>query len=404
MRTFSDGPGDAMSLTEDVRPDAASASFEAVVQEAIALRREIHRHPELAFRETRTSALVASNLRSWGYEVTTGVGGTGVVGVLRRGAGTKRLGLRADMDALPVQEATGLAFASEATGCMHACGHDGHTAILLAAARRLAEQGEFSGTLNLIFQPAEETGAGARKMIADGLFDRFPCDAIYGLHNWPGVPAGRFGFVEGPAMASVDQAYIEIIGKGGHGAAPHETIDPIVTSAYVITALQTVVSRSVNPLDAAVVSVGSIHGGDASNVIPDKVSLKLTIRTFDADVRADLQARIPKLVHSVSEGFGATAKVDYELGFPSVVNHVAETRLARDVAIDLFGPEGEIKGFRPRSASEDFAYFLEARPGAFLFLGNGEGEPLHNPRYAFNDAVIAPGAALWVRLAETFLT
>lgn len=205
-------------------------------------------------------------------------------------------------------------------------------------------------------------------------------------------------------MASVDQAIVDIVGKGGHGASPHETVDPIVASAHVITALQTVVSRSVDPLDAAVVTVGSIHGGDASNVIPDKVSLKLTIRTFDADVRADLQARIPKLIQSVCEALGASAKVNYQLGFPSVVNHVAETRFARQVAIDLFGPEGEIRGFRPRSASEDFAYFLEARPGAFLFLGNGEGEPLHNPRYAFNDAVIAPGAAFWVRLAETFLT
>lgn len=393
-----------MSLAEVAVPDAAGSSFEAVVDEAIALRRAIHRHPELAFHETRTSGLVADSLRAWGYEVTTGVGGTGVVGVLRHGRGTKRLGLRADLDALPVHEATGLPFASEAAGRMHACGHDGHTAILLAAARRLAEDGRFSGTLNLIFQPAEETGAGARKMIAEGLFERFPCDAIFGLHNWPGAPAGRFGFVEGPAMASVDQAIVDIVGKGGHGAAPHETVDPIVASAYVITALQTVVSRSVDPLDAAVVTVGSIHGGDASNVIPDKVSLKLTIRTFDADLRADLQTRIPKLIQSVCDGLGATAKVNYQLGFPSVVNHVAETRFARQVAIELFGPEGEIRGFRPRSASEDFAYFLEARPGAFLFLGNGEGEPLHNPRYAFNDAVIAPGAAFWVRLAETFLT
>ncbi|MEW6598938.1 MAG: M20 aminoacylase family protein [Pseudomonadota bacterium] len=393
-----------MSLTEVAALNAATPSFEAVVDEAIALRRAIHRHPELAFHETRTSGLVADSLQAWGYEVTTGVGGTGVVGVLTRGRGTKRLGLRADLDALPVQEATGLPFASEAAGRMHACGHDGHTAILLAAARRLAEDGRFSGTLNLIFQPAEETGAGARKMIAEGLFERFPCDAIFGLHNWPGAPAGRFGFVEGPAMASVDQAIVDIVGKGGHGASPHETVDPIVASAHVITALQTVVSRSVDPLDAAVVTVGSIHGGDASNVIPDKVSLKLTIRTFDADVRADLQARIPKLIQSVCEALGASAKVNYQLGFPSVVNHVAETRFARQVAIDLFGPEGEIRGFRPRSASEDFAYFLEARPGAFLFLGNGEGEPLHNPRYAFNDAVIAPGAAFWVRLAETFLT
>lgn len=378
--------------------------LEVIVDEAVAIRRDLHRHPELAFEEARTSAKVAALLAGWGYDVTTGIGGTGVVGVLKRGAGDKRLGLRADMDALPVHEATGLAYASAEPGRMHACGHDGHTAILLAAARRLAEDSAFSGTLTLIFQPAEETGSGARKMIAEGLFSRFPCDAVFGLHNWPGQPAGRFGFVEGPAMASVDQAIIRIVGRGGHGAAPHETVDPVVTSAYVITALQSVVARNVDPLHAAVVTVGSIHGGEASNVIPNSVDLKLTVRTFRADVRAELQRRIPHLVRSLAEGFGATAEVDYRLGFPSVVNHAAETRFARQVALDLFGVEGVIDDFAPRTASEDFAFLLEARPGAFLFVGNGDGEPLHSPRYQFNDSIIAPAAAYWVRLAETFLS
>ena len=372
--------------------------------EAIAIRHDLHRHPELAFAEHRTRERIASLLSGWGYGVTTGVGGTGVVGTLRRGEGNKALGLRADIDALPVTEANDDAFASGTPGRMHACGHDGHTAILLAAARDLAANGKFSGTLNLIFQPAEEVGQGARRMIADGLFERFPCDAIFGLHNWPGLPAGRFGFVEGPAMASVDWAGIEIVGKGGHGAAPHETVDPVVVAAHLVTALQTIVSRNVDPLDAAVITVGSIHGGHAANVIPDSVELKITIRTFRPEVRAQLEQRIPALARSLASGFGAEAEVDYRLGFPSVVNHPAETRFARSVALDLFGADGVIEDLRPRTASEDFAFLLEERPGCFLFLGTGAGEPLHSPRYRFNDAVIAPAAAYWARLAEAFLS
>lgn len=376
----------------------------AVIEESIALRHELHRHPELAFGEHRTSALIAGRLAQWGYDVTTGIGGTGIVGTLRKGTGTKALGLRADIDALPIHETSGLGYASEADGRMHACGHDGHTAILLAAARYLAQEADFSGTLNLIFQPAEELGQGARRMIADGLFDRFPCDAVFGLHNWPGLPAGRFGFVEGPAMASVDWASIRVAGKGGHGAAPHETVDPVVVSAHIITALQTVVSRSVAPLETAVVTVGSIHGGEAANVIPDSVELKLSVRTYKPEVRADLHQRIPALVRGIAASFGAIADVDYRLGFPSVVNHAAETQFARRVALDLFGPKGVIVDCAPRTASEDFAFLLEERPGSFLFLGTGEGEPLHSPRYRFNDEVIAPAAAYWVRLAETFLS
>jgi hippurate hydrolase len=329
--------------------------------------------------------------------------GTGLVGTLRRGSGGRRLGIRADMDALPIDEATGLPYASRHEGAMHACGHDGHTAILLAAAKAVADNVEFSGALHLIFQPAEEIGAGARRMIADGLFERFPCDAVFGLHNWPGLAAGQIAFVEGPAMAAVDQAHIMVVGQGGHGAAPHETVDPVVAAASLITALQSVVSRSVDPLETAVVTVGSIHGGTASNVIPDHVELKLTLRSFTPAIRALLESRVPALARAQAESFGARAEVDYRRGFPPVVNHHRETCLVRGVALAAFGPEAIAEHFRPRTASEDFAFFLEARPGAFVFIGNGDGPALHSPRYDFNDAILAPAAALWTRLAGAFL-
>lgn len=258
--------------------DPVEKGIAAYLDEIIALRHDLHQYPELAFQELRTSKLVASHLSSWGYEVATGIAGTGIVATLKRGDGKKRIGIRADMDALPIEEATGVAYTSSNPGVMHACGHDGHTSILLAAARYLAESGNFSGTLRLIFQPAEEIGAGARKMISEGLFERFPVDAVFGLHNWPGVPTGQFGFVTGPAMASVDQAVIKIIGKGGHGAEPHRAVDPVLASASFISALQSVVSRNVDPQDMAVATVGSIHAGSASNVIPESVEMKLTMR------------------------------------------------------------------------------------------------------------------------------
>ncbi|MEZ2410353.1 M20 aminoacylase family protein [Bosea sp. RCC_152_1] len=368
----------------------------------VAIRRDLHRHPELAFEERRTSAVVAEQLARYGYDVTTGVAGTGVVGVLRKGAGTKRLGLRADMDALPIEEATDLEYASASKGVMHACGHDGHTAILLAAAWRLART-DFSGTLTLLFQPAEEVGAGARRLLSEGLFDSFPCDAVFGLHNWPGVPLGQFGFVAGPAMASVDKAEIRIVGKGGHGAAPHETVDPILAASATVLALQSIVARNIDPRDAAVVSVGSIHGGEASNVIPGHVDLKLTIRSFDAAVRDRLEERVRAIAGTVSAGYGAQAEVSYRRGLPPLLNHVAETELVRDVATAAFGVDRIEADFRPRTASEDFAYYLQAVPGSFVFVGNGDGPPLHSPDYDFNDAIIAPAASLWVRLARAFL-
>lgn len=395
-------------MTLHAPPTATASAVEpgiaAHLDEFVALRRDFHRHPELAFRETRTSAKVAELLTSWGYEVSSGIAGTGIVGTLRHGESAKALGLRADIDALPIQEETGLPYASETAGVMHACGHDGHTTILLAAARHLAETRNFDGTLHLIFQPAEEIGAGARKMLAEGLFERFPVDAVFGLHNWPGVPTGHFGFVAGAAMASVDKAVIKIVGKGGHGAAPHETVDPILAAAHLITALQSVVSRNVDPRQMAVVTVGSIHGGTAANVIPESVDLQLTIRSFDLAVRQLLQRRIPDLVNAQAAAFGATAEIDYRLGFPSVVNHVAETEFASTVALETFGQSQVDPAFPPRTASEDFAYFLEAKRGPYLFVGNGESASLHNAAYDFNDALIAPAATFWTRLTERFLS
>ncbi|QND45554.1 amidohydrolase (plasmid) [Rhizobium lusitanum] len=392
-------------ISQHHRPaDDIEKGIASFIDEIIELRHDLHRYPELAFQELRTSKIVASLLSSWGYEVTTGVGGTGVVATLRGGDGEKRIGIRADMDALPIEEATDLPYASDNPGVMHACGHDGHTSILLAAARYLAETRRFSGVLTLIFQPAEEIGAGARKMIADGLFERFPVDAVFGLHNWPGVPTGQFGFVAGAAMASVDQAVIRIVGKGGHGAEPHKSVDPILASASFITALQSVVSRNVDPQDMAVATVGSIHAGSASNVIPESVELKLTMRAFSEAVRQQLQERIPALARAQAESFGAQADVNYRLGFPALINHREETDFGRSVALETFGEAQVAKDFRPRTASEDFAFMLLEQPGSYLFVGNGDSAPLHSAHYNFDDTIIAPAARYWVRLVETFLS
>lgn len=387
-----------VSAATGVLPEIAARAAEA-----IAIRHDLHRHPELAFEEHRTSARVAELLQHWGYAVTTGVGGTGVVGTLQRGNGTRRLGLRADMDALPIAEESGLAYASQNEGLMHACGHDGHTAILLSAAHYLAHHGRFSGTLHLVFQPAEEIGSGASKMIDDGLFERFPVDAIYGLHNWPGVPVGHFGFVDGPAMASVDWARLKVIGKGGHGAEPQGSVDPILAAAHIVTALQSVVSRNVDPRQMGVVTVGSIHGGQAANVIPDAVELTLTVRAYLPQVRDTLRRRVIEIAEQTASAFGARAEISFPRGFPSVINHAEETALVRDLAVQAFGREQVVADFAPRTASEDFAFLLQARPGSFVFVGNGDSASLHSPRYVFNDAAIAPAASLWARLAEHYL-
>ncbi len=376
------------------------------VGEFVSLRRDIHRHPELAFEEHRTAALVAEKLEGWGYAVERGLGGTGVVGTLVRGRGTRRLGLRADMDALPIAEASGAAWSSERPGLMHACGHDGHTAMLLGAARHLAEEGRFDGTLNLIFQPAEEGGGGALRMMADGLFERHPCDAVFAMHNMPGIPQGDLVLREGAAMASSDYATITLTGIGGHGAMPQHAADPVVAAASLVMALQTVVSRNVDPLQAAVVTVGAIHAGRANNVIPHTATLELSVRALDRGVRALLEQRIRALAQAQAESFGVQAAVEWRQGYAVLVNTPAETAFAREVALELLGPERVTLQGPPLTGSEDFAFMLERVPGSYLFIGNGDAPGscmVHHPGYDFNDDNIAVGSAYWVRLAEKFL-
>ena len=376
--------------------------------EFIGLRRDIHRHPELAFDEHRTSELVAGKLRQWGYEVEQGVGGTGVVGRLVRGNGKRRLGLRADMDALPIDEATGLPYASRHAGVMHACGHDGHTAMLLAAAHHLATRGHFDGTLNLIFQPAEEGGGGALRMMEDGLFDRYPCDAIFAMHNLPGLAQGRLALRDGPAMASSDYATVTLTGIGGHGAMPHRAADPIVAAASIVMALQTIVSRNIDPLQMAVVTVGAIHAGKANNVIPQDAVLEISVRALDRGVRSTLEARIRSLVAAQAESFGVAARIDWRPGYAVLVNTPGETALAREVALELVGADRVVLQGPAVPASEDFAFMLERVPGSYVQIGNGEGDGhgacmVHNPGYDFNDDNVAVGSAFWVLLAERFL-
>jgi hippurate hydrolase len=379
------------------------------VGEFIQLRRDIHQHPELAFEEHRTSDLVAAKLESWGYAVHRGLGGTGVVGTLKRGQSARRLGVRADMDALPIQEATSVAWASSKPGLMHACGHDGHTAMLLAAAKALASDATFDGTLNLIFQPAEEGGGGAVRMIDDGLFEDHPCDAVFAMHNMPGVPQGHFVFRDGAAMASSDYVTIRVHGTGGHGAMPHRAADPLVAAASIVMALQTIVARNVDPLHTAVVTVGALHAGQANNVIPALATLELSVRALDPDVRRLLEQRIKALVVAQAESFGVSAEVDWRSGYCVLVNSVEETNFARQVALDLVGSERVTLNGPALTGSEDFAFMLEKIPGSYLLIGNGDGDSagacmVHNPGYDFNDDNIATGAAYWVALVERYLS
>ena len=377
------------------------------VGEFIQLRRDIHRHPELAFEEHRTSELVAAKLESWGYAVHRGLGGTGVVGTLKRGSSSRCLGLRADMDALPIQEATGAEWSSVKPGLMHACGHDGHTAMLLAAAKTIAQDPTFDGTLNLIFQPAEEGGGGAVRMMADGLFAQHPCDAVFAMHNMPGTPVGHFVFRDGAAMASSDYVTLRIHGTGGHGAMPHRAADPLVAAASIVMALQTVVSRNVDPLHTAVVTVGALHAGQANNVIPALATLELSVRSLDPGVRRLLEQRIKALVAAQAESFGVRAEIDWRPGYCVLVNSVAETDFARQVALDVVGPERVTLHGPALTGSEDFAFMLEKIPGSYLLIGNGDGDSagacmVHNPGYDFNDDNIATGASYWVALVQKF--
>ncbi len=389
---------------------AILSALQARADTFTALRRDIHQHPEIGFEEFRTSDLVAERLARWGYDVTRGLGGTGVVGQLKRGNGSRKLGLRADMDALPIQETTGLPHASVQAGLMHACGHDGHTAMLLAAAEHLATSAKFDGTLNLIFQPAEESLGGARKMMEDGLFDRFPCDAIFAMHNLPGFRPGQLLLREGATMASSENILVHIEGAGGHGAMPHLSADPVVAGAAIVMALQTIVSRNVDPLKMAVITVGAFQAGVANNVIPQNAVLKLSVRALDRGVRALLRQRIVEVVELQAKSYGVIARVDFLPGYPVLVNTPAETEVAREVALALVGADNVVLQTEPLTASEDFAYMLDQVPGSYLFIGNGDAAHgghgacmVHNPNYDFEDRNIPVGAAFWVALTERYL-
>ena len=381
-------------------------SIQTLSPEFVEIRRKIHAHPELAFEERQTSDLVAESLAAWGYEVHRGLGTTGVVGTLRKGQGTRTLGIRADMDALPILEKTGLDYASTIPGKMHACGHDGHTAILLCAARFLAESADFNGTLNLIFQPAEENEGGALRMLEDGLFERFPCDEIYALHNSPGLPVGQIGVITGPAMASFDRATVTLRGRGAHGAMPHHGIDPMQCAASIVLGLQSIVSREIDALKSAVITVGSIQAGATYNVVPESALIKIGVRTLDPKVRTLVETRIQQFVTAQAESFGLQSEVIYERKYPVLVNHAAQTERAREAAVQLVGEENVVER-PPVMGSEDFAYMLEHRPGAYVRLGNGLGEDggcmVHNPLYDFNDKALPVGAAFWAHLAQSYL-
>jgi amidohydrolase len=373
-----------------------------------AWRRDIHEHPELLYDVHRTAAFVADRLREFGCdEVATGLGRTGVVGVIkgRKPAGNgdlKVIGLRADMDALPIVEATDLPYASKNPGLMHACGHDGHTAMLLGAARYLAETRNFAGDAVVIFQPAEEGGAGAAAMIKDGLMDRFGIEQVYGMHNGPGLPVGSFAIRSGPLMAATDSIDIRIEGLGGHAAKPHKSIDSVLVGAQLVTALQSIVSRTIDPLEAAVVSMCEFHAGNARNVIPQTAELRGTVRTLTPEVRALVEKRVREVVAGVAQMTGAKIDLVYERGYPVTVNHPSQTDVATRVAREIVG-DGNVHEMPPMMGAEDFSYMLEARPGAFIFCGNGNSAGLHHPAYNFDDEAIVFGTSYWVKLVENTL-
>lgn len=375
-------------------------------REMTAWRRDIHQHPETAFEEHRTSDLVAQRLESFGISVHRGLAGTGVVGTLTRGSGGRAIGLRADMDALPMQELNAFAHRSVNAGKMHACGHDGHVTMLLGAARVLAAEGGFEGTVRFIFQPAEEGEGGGRRMVEEGLFEMFPVDGVYGLHNMPGIPAGEFATRAGPIMAAADEVAIRVRGTGGHAAFPHRAGDPVLAGAHLVTGLQSIVSRSVDPLENAVVSITMFHGGEVRNVIPDHVSLAGSVRTFKPEVQERVIAEIERIATHSAAAFGSIAEVDYRRGYPPTVNSAAETAFACTVAAKVAGRV--TADMPPMMGSEDFSFMLRARPGCFMFIGNGEGTEggcmVHNPTYDFNDAILPAGVRYWVELAHAALS
>ena len=377
------------------------------------VRRDIHAHPELCFQEQRTADIVAAKLTEWGIPIHRGMGTTGVVGIVKNGTSSRAVGLRADMDALPMQEFNSFAHASQHAGKMHACGHDGHTAMLLAAAQHLATNRDFDGTVYRIFQPAEEGGGGAREMIADGLFEQFPMEAVFGMHNWPGSQVGKFAVSPGPVMASSNEFRIVIRGKGGHAALPHLGLDPVPVACQMVQAFQTIISRNKKPIDAGVVSVTMIHAGEATNVIPDSCELQGTVRTFTLEVLDMIEQRMQEIAQHTAAAFGLSCEFSFKRNYPPTINAAPEAAFARQVMAGIVGAENVLVQ-EPTMGSEDFAFMLLAKPGAYCFIANGDGSHremghgagpcmLHNPSYDFNDDLIPLGATYWVQLAHAWL-
>jgi len=377
------------------------------------LRRDLHAHPELCFQEQRTADIVAAKLAEWGIEVHRGLGQTGVVGIIQSGTSERAMGLRADMDALPMTEANTFAHASTYPGKMHACGHDGHTAMLLAAAQYLATHRDFDGTVYLIFQPAEEGGGGAREMIKDGLFDKFPMQAVFGLHNWPGMALGQMAASPGPVMASSNEFRITIRGKGGHAAMPHNALDPVPVACQLVQAFQSIVSRNVKPIDAAVISVTMIHTGEATNVIPNRCELQGTVRTFSSEVLDLIEQRMRVMTEHTCAASGLSADFEFRRNYPPTINSAHEAEFCRQVMTSIVGAD-RVLAQEPTMGAEDFSFMLQAKPGCYAFIANGDGDHrslghgggpcmLHNPSYDFNDALLPLGATYWVRLVEHWL-
>jgi amidohydrolase len=393
-----------MNILDSIVTQAASIA---------AVRRDIHAHPELCFEENRTADVIAGKLAEWGIPVHRGLGKTGVVGIIKSGSSSRAVGLRADMDALPMQEFNTFSHASRNQGKMHACGHDGHVAMLLAAAQHFAHNRDFDGTVYLIFQPAEEGGGGAREMIRDGLFEQFPMEAVFGMHNWPGTQVGKFAVSPGPVMASSNEFKITIRGKGSHAALPHNGIDPVPIACQMVQAFQTIISRNKKPVDAGVVSVTMIHAGEATNVVPDSCELQGTVRTFSLDVLDLIERRMRQIAEHVCAAHDASCDFEFVRNYPPTVNSAAEAQFAREVMASIVG-EANVEVQEPTMGAEDFAYMLQARPGAYCFIANGDGRHremghgegpcmLHNPSYDFNDDLIPLGATYWVRLAQAWL-
>ena len=394
----------AMNLIDSILADAATIA---------AVRRDLHAHPELCFEEKRTSDVIAKALTDWGIPIHRGLGTTGIVAILKNGSSERAVGLRADMDALPITEHNTFAHASKHAGRMHACGHDGHTAMLLAAAKHFAKHRNYDGTVYLIFQPAEEGGGGAREMMKDGLFEKFPMEAVFGAHNWPGLATGQFALKSGPSFASSNEFHITIRGKGSHAAMPHLGIDPVPVACQMVQAFQTIVTRNKRPIDAGVISVTMIHGGEATNVVPDSCTVEGTVRTFTLEVLDLIERRMREIAQHTCAAFDATCEFTFKRNYPPTINHEAETAFARRVMTEMLGADN-VKEFEPTMGSEDFSYYLLEKPGCYFLIGNGDGSHregghgmgpcmLHNPSYDFNDDLIPLGATLWVRLAEAWL-